>query len=258
LRRPLSDDNRKRFLLNDAAREPLGAVFNAFAEQLSHLIAQPSMGENLRPAQTAGEPRLLSLAQELSFLYQTDAEIFVGENVPGLAAVTAFPRRKLVIDRTLLREPDLALRYLFGYSFEAIRGGYAMLLQLGARERRELVGLLAALLTSEREPTGPVADLINKASATAQEVLVRHAGAREIDAATWIDGMTACARRAGVIACDDFSSAIWMVARLSGEQLESRSETAALGAVLGGPDLIRFYLSDEYQRLRNAISGYSG
>ena len=76
----------------------------------------------------------------------------------------------------------------------------------------------------------------------AQKVLERHAGLRDVDPGAWIDGMLACAKRAGLVACDDFAAAIWMVARLSGEKLASHDATVALGAVLGGPDLVRFYL----------------
>jgi hypothetical protein len=56
------------------------------------------------------------------------------------------------------------------------------------------------------------------------------------------------------VACDDFSAAIWMVARLSGEHLASHDATVALGAVLGGADLVRFYLSDNYQHLRDVLT----
>jgi hypothetical protein len=45
-----------------------------------------------------------------------------------------------------------------------------------------------------------------------------------------------------------------MVARLSGEKLESHDATVALGSVLGGSDLVRFYLSDDYQTLRDQLS----
>ncbi len=252
LRRALDEAHRDQFLTTPAAREPLGEVFAVFAEKLSLLAAQPSLGENLMPAQN--EPRLVEIAKEVGSLYETDAEIFIGEKVPGLAAVTAFPRRLLVIDRVLLGESDQALRFLFGYAFEAIRGGYATLLQVGARQRRELAGLLHAMMSSESELTGDAADLINSADLDQQNVLESHTGARDIDAGPWIDGMLACAKRAGLVACDDFSAAIWMVARLTGEQLDSRDATVALGSVLGGPDLVRFYLSDDYQRLRDALA----
>ena len=41
---------------------------------------------------------------------------------------------------------------------------------------------------------------------------------------------------------------------LTGEMLLSHDATVALGAVLGGADLVRFYLSDDYQRLRDYLT----
>jgi tetratricopeptide (TPR) repeat protein len=253
LRTALDDDHRQRFLVTQSAREPLGEVFDAFAEQLSTQVAPPSLGENLLPAQ-GNEPRLVQLASELGYLYGTEVEVFIGERVPGLIAATAFPRRLLVLDRVLLAEHDLTLRFLFGYAFEAIRGGYAILLQLGARQRRELAALLRGMLATDASLQGVVADLVNGADDHAQHVLEQHAGIRDVDAGQWIDGMLACAKRAGLVACDDFAAAIWAVARLSGEQVASHDETVALGAVLGGPDLVRFYLSDDYQQLRDVLT----
>ena len=254
LRNPLEDDARRRLLLTPAAREPLGEVWGALAQELSSLVISPSLGGNLQPAIAAGDPRLISIGNEIGALYQTDAEIFVGEKVPGLAAVTAFPRRLLVIDRSLLGESELALRFLFGYAFEAIRGGYATLLQLGARQRRELGSLLRALLSPEPELTGAAAELLTSLSPHAQQVLERHVGIRDVDPGAWIDGMLACAKRAGLVACDDFHAAIWTVALLAGEKLTSHHATVALGSVLGGPDLVRFYLSDPYQQVRALLT----
>jgi tetratricopeptide (TPR) repeat protein len=253
-RRPLDDEHRERYLLTAAAREPLGEVFAALARELSGIVTQPSLGSNLQPAQNLDDPRLLHLAAQVGELFQIQPEIFIGEKVPGLAAVTAFPRELLVIDRALLGESDAALRFLFGYAFEAIRGGYATLLQVGARQRRELALLLRSILAADAELTGPAADLVANASAAAQKVLELHAGARDVDPGAWSDGMLALAKRAGLLACDDFSAAIWMVALLSGEKLANNDAAVALGAVLGGPDLVRFYLSDDYQRLRVALT----
>jgi tetratricopeptide (TPR) repeat protein len=254
LRNPLTADARARLLIAPAAREPLGDVFDALAQELSAVVVQPSLGVNLTPAVAAGEPRLTAIATEVGTLYQTEAEIFVGEKVPGLAAVTAFPRRLVVVDRALLTESDLALRFLFGYAFEAIRGGYATLLQLGARQRRELGNLLRALMSQEPELNASAAELLGSINPHAQKVLDRHAAVRDVDPGAWIDGMLACAKRAGLLACDDFHAAIWMVALLSGEQLSSHHATVALGSVLGGPDLVRFYLSDNYQQLRDLMT----
>ena len=254
LRNALEDVDRVRLLITPAAREPLGELFDALAQELSAVVVQPALGTNLQPAVSVGEPRLLAIATEIATLYQTEAEIFIGEKVPGLAAVTAFPRRLVVLDRSLLTESDPALRFLFGYAFEAIRGGYATLLQLGARQRRDLGNLLRALLTPDPELTGTAADLLGGISVHAQKIIEQHARIRDVDPGAWIDGMLACAKRAGLVACDDFHAAIWMVALLSGEKLASHHATVALGAVLGGPDLVRYYLSDSYQQVRNLLT----
>jgi hypothetical protein len=193
------------------------------------------------------------LAAEVGALFQVEVDVFVADRVPGLFAVTSFPRRLLVVDRSLLGEQPLALRFLFGYAYEAIRGRYAPLLQLGARSRRELAQWLRALL-SPGDQTGPAAELVDTASPRAAKVLERHAGTRDLDVGQWIDGMLSCAKRAGLLACDDFGAAIWMIARLAGERLAGHDEAAALGAVLGGPDLVRFYLSDHYQRIRDLLA----
>jgi tetratricopeptide (TPR) repeat protein len=255
LRNALDDDARLRLLITPAAREPLGELFDALAQELSAVVVQPSLGEDLQPVVASGDARLVAIAAEIAGLYQTEVEVFVGDKVPGLAAVTAFPRRMLVIDRSLTTESDLTLRFLFGYAFEAIRGGYATLLQLGARQRRELGNLLRALLSPEPELTGSAAELLGSISPQAQKVIERHSRIRDIDPGAWIDGMLACAKRAGLVACDDFQAAIWTVALLSGESLASHHATVALGSVLGGPDLVRYYLSDNYQQVRNLLTG---
>jgi tetratricopeptide (TPR) repeat protein len=253
LRRGLDDSNRERLLLTSAAREPLGDLWSAFAEPLSARLAPPSLGENLASIENHGDARLIQLATEISTVYQLDVEVFVGERVPGLFAMSAFPRRLLVVDRALLGEPEPALRFLFGCAYEAIRGGYAVLLQLGARQRRELALLLRALL-SDPDPDGPAAELLASATPRETKVLERHSGTLRLDPGAWIDGMLASAKRAGLVACDDFAAAIWMVARLAGEKLASHDETVALGAVLGGPDLVKFYLSDSYQLIRDLLA----
>jgi tetratricopeptide (TPR) repeat protein len=254
LRNKLDDDARRRLLITPAAREPLGEVFDALAQELSALVASPSLGTNLQPAIAAGDPRLIAIATEIGTLYQTQAEIFIGEKVPGLTAVTAFPRHLLVIDRSLLGESDLALRFLFGYAFEAIRGGYATLLQLGARQRRDLGDLLRALMSPEPERAGSATEFLSSLNPHTRQVVERHTGARDLDPDTWIDGMLVCAKRAGLVACDDFHAAIWTIALLAGEKLTSHHATVALGSVLGGRDLVRFYLSDSYQQIRNLLT----
>lgn len=216
-------------------------------------MAQPSLGENLVPAESLGDVRLLQLSAEIGNLYENDADVFVGDKVPGMVAVTAFPRKLIVVDRSLMTETDLPLRFLFGFAHEAIRGGYAVLLQLGASQRRALALLLRALV-GDVESSGAAAEIVANASPRAAKMLERHAGTRDLDTDAWMDNMLACAKRAGLVACDDFAAAIWMVARQAGENVGSHDDTVALGAVLGGPDLVRFYLSDQYQMIRDLLS----
>jgi hypothetical protein len=252
-RRSLDDTNRDRLLVTSAAREPLGEVWSALAEEITTFVAQPSLGENLVPAESIGDTRLLQIAGEVGNLFECDADVFIGDKVPGMVAVTAFPRRLIVVDRSLIAEKELPLRFLFGYAHEAIRGSYAALLQLGASQRRELAQLLRALVT-DVESFGPAAEIAANASPRASKILERHAGTRDLDPGSWIDNMIACAKRAGLLAADDFAATIWMVARQAGENVGSHDDTVALGAVLGGSDLVRFYLSDQYQMIRDLLS----
>jgi tetratricopeptide (TPR) repeat protein len=249
--RAIDTANRDRLLVNSAPREPLGEVWSALAQDISELVTHQSLGENVVPVAEVNL-RVFHLASDVARLFEVTPEVFVGDRVPGLFAVSAFPTQHLVIDRTLLDDTDLPLRFLFGYAFEAIRGRYAGLLQLGARQRRELGQVLRGLLSDD--PTGPAARLLHAADDDAAEVLERHAGTRDVDPGPWIDTMLACAKRGGLVACDDFAAAIWMVARLAGEILASHDDTVALGAVLGGPDLVRFYLSDSYQLIRDLVA----
>jgi tetratricopeptide (TPR) repeat protein len=255
LRRSLDDDTRSGLLVNPVAREPIGEIFNAAAEEITALFPPPPLGERLAPIQTIDDPLTRAVVSEVARLYGTDAEVYVGDRVPGAAAVMAFPRRLVVVDRTLLGESEPAKRWLFGWAFEAIRGNYALVLQLGARQRRELAALLRALLMIEVERPAPANEFARGLPRRAKMVLDRFVGrVDDPDAERWIDGMIAGAKRGGLLACDDFAAATWMVARLAGEMPDSHDATVALGAVLGGPDLVRFYLSDDYSRLRAELS----
>ena len=77
--------------------------------------------------------------------------------------------------------------------------------------------------------------------------------ARQVDSEEWIDGMLATGRRAGLFACDDFAATTRMIALLGGDQVGA-TDIQAMALVLAGEDLVRFYLSDEYHRLRDSLS----
>lgn len=252
--RSLDLDHRYHLLATRAMRDVLGELWAALAEEITALFPAPSLGENLTPI-AEHDAGLEADYQAVSRIFETKAQVFVGDRVPGRVALTAFPRPIIVLDRSLCSEGSPARRFLFGWALDAVRGGYAMLLSLGASQRRELTQLLRALLASDRERSGVAVELARNASGRGAKVLERYAGrVRDLDVGGWIDGMQANAKRAGLLACDDFAASIWMIARLYGESLSNLHAMVALGAVLGGADLVRYYLSDDYQRLRDILT----
>jgi hypothetical protein len=145
---------------------------------------------------------------------------------------------------------------LLGRSFEAIRGGYAMLLRLTERERLELGGLLRSLVLPESEQAGMTREFMQTVSKRALRVIERYRGQPiEEDVDHWVDAMVGAANRAGLFACDDFAAAASMLFRIAGENMALTSEGAlALGALQGGEALVRFYLTDEYHQTRDALA----
>mgnify|MGYP002377498904 CR=1 FL=1 len=255
VRRALDDEMRLRLLATPAARDPFGEVLAAASTELAALYPPPPLGENLVPVQGMDDPGLKVAVADVARLTAIEAEVFVGERVPGLVALVAAPRRLVVIDRMLAGENDGPRRFLLGWAFEALRGGYAFLHHLGRRQRSELGNFMKSLLLPESDRPGPTNEFVKGLPKRAQKVLERHQGwGRDVDGDQWIDGMLGTAKRGGLLACDDFAAATWMIARLTGEMLLSHDATVALGAVLGGADLVRFYLSDDYQRLRDYLT----
>jgi hypothetical protein len=192
---------------------------------------------------------------ELSRVFCVDADVLIADDVPRGAVVLGHPHPRVVIDRQLLGATDAARRFLLGWAFDAIRGGYALLLSLGHRQRIDLGTLLNSFLLVPGERPGATETMLATLPTSARAVVDRHAGSPPADPEHWMDGMVAIARRAGLVACDDFAASTWMLARLGGETLGvAEKDIAALGPVLAGEDLIRFYLSDEYNELRRRLT----
>ncbi len=243
--RVLDADVRARLVVAPAAHDALGEVFAAVAEDITATVAAPPLGEALQPLATVA-PRAAQIAAEVTAIMQCDAEMFVGDRVPGMAVATAFPRRVLVLDRALLAPTndggvdELALRFTLGYHLDAVRGGYACLLALGARQRRDLIQLLRGLVGPATERSGPAAELVERAAPRARKVIDRLANTHEPDAAAWLDGMLGTARRAGLVASDDLAAAMRALVALSGDQLPSA-------------DLVRYYVGDAYAQLSDLL-----
>ncbi|HTE53589.1 MAG TPA: hypothetical protein VK698_22190 [Kofleriaceae bacterium] len=254
IRHPMSDDLRRRFLSTTAFTSPLGELFEALLPYLTALFPEPPVGNNLAAMTAYDDPDVKTIVADSVRLFGVDPEIYIGEQVPRSVVALSHPRPVVVVDRELLRESEPARRFVFGWAFDAIRGGYALLQVLGRRQRAELGGLLKSMLLPESERPGPTTEFMRTLPRAPLRVIERLQGmARLADSEEWIDSMLATDRRAGLFACDDFSAATRMIARVGGDHLGA-ADIQALALVLCGEDLVRFYLSDEYHRLRESLS----
>lgn len=253
--RQLDENLRRQLMLTEAATGALGEIFNEISYEVSNLFPAPSMGEQLAPFKSVGSPQQKMELDSVAALFGVEPEVYVGVNVPGDVVLISYPRQIAVFDQGLLSEKPLAWRCLFGWAFEAIRGRYAILFSLGRRHRDELGSLLRSLLLPETNRTKPTVDFMRNLPPRAIQTIERCAGALvDTDIDTWIDDMLSLAKRAGLFTCNDFGVTTRMIARLSGESPSSDQDILALGSVLGGPDLVRFYLSDEYHKLHELLS----
>ena len=126
-----------------------------------------------------------------------------------------------------------------------------------ALERFVIPGLTAAALPGP--PAAPAFGATGPAQATPPPTAAPTAkgGGAELlpNADAWLAALALAEDRAGILACDDFAAAARALAILSGEELAVTPDGAvALGAVPGGTELVRYFLSDDYHRLRLALS----
>jgi hypothetical protein len=190
---------------------------------------------------------------DISRLFGLEPEVYIGENVPGSVIAMSHPRRILVLDRRVLAESEASRRFALGWAFDAIAGGYASLLQLGQKQRNELAQLLQSMFLPESERSAPTNEFIGTLPVTAIEILRCNEGRfQDMDMQEWIDDMNAVARRAGLLACDDLPASARMLAVISGE--DAAEQYSALGTVFCGEDLFQFFVSDDYDQLRESLS----
>jgi tetratricopeptide (TPR) repeat protein len=254
-RATMPDELRKLLLLPPAARSPLSEMWAAVAEQVAALYLVPSPGTNLQPAASTDDPALKVIIGESVRLFGVEPEVYVGDEVWGEMIVLMFPRPVVVMSRPLAARPDPERRFLLGRAFESIRGGYAPLMRLAPSERANVGALLRSLTLPESERPAATNDFVKELPRKSAKALERFVGlTQQLDAEAWTAALVQAQDRAGLLACDDFSSAARVLARLSNEELAASGDGAvALGAVPGGVDLVRYLLSDDYHRLRQAL-----
>lgn len=253
----LTDELRFTMLMPPAGRQILYEVFQTVALEVSGLYFLPPPGADLVPASSLDDPTLKVVIADTVRLTDVEPEVYIGRDVPGGMVALSFPRPIVALDRVLAGRPDAERRFLMGRAFESIRGGYAPLLRLGPRERHDVGVLLRSLLLPEAERPPAALEFVRQLPKKTQKALERFVvpgSAQGVDADAWVSALSQTQDRAGILACDDFAAAARMMALLHGEELATTPEGAvALGAVPDGAELVRFFLSDDYHRLRSAL-----
>ncbi len=258
-RAALNEEIRQSLLLPPAGRSILTEVYHTVAADIAQLFLMPPPGTNLVPFQQLDDPAFkLAVIDNARIFGVEGVEVYVGDEVPGGMVTLQFPRPVVTLSRALYGRPDAERRFLLGRAFDSLRGSYAPLLRLGPRERHEVGVLLKSLLSPDAGRPQTAQEFVGRLGKKTQKALERFIGlvVTPIDPDSWISALASAQDRAGIVACDDFGAAARALALLSGEDLAMTADGAvALGAVPGGTELVRYFLSDDYHRLRTALAG---
>lgn len=172
-----------------------------------------------------------------------DVEVLVADRVPGLWTTRALPTPTLVLDRSLMIEPALGLRFVVGMGVEAARRGVGGLLEPRSRARAQLVAMVGELARADEDgvPAAPVSGELATASLGQLARQAEPAGL-----AAWLTSVEASCRRNGLLACGSLLAACQQLARLAGEPPALDEGQVTIGLALPGADLVQYFLSDEY------------
>jgi golgin subfamily B member 1 len=259
--RGLTDDLRDQFMLAPGVHGAFLDLFQLVTEALLQYYPLSYVGENPQPLVPGENPALTAAIDETLRLFGVTADVVLATKVPGnTMSVEAQPKPVVVIDRSFTTLPDQELRFLLGRCIEPLRGNYGLLMRLAPSQRKEVGNLLLQLLLpeSQREPAAQeFARALPRKTLKALEK-VPLSGSVMPDPADWFASLGRSCDRAGLLASDEVSAAVRMLARLSGQELLlGTAGEVALGAVGEGADLVRYYLSDDYHRLHQAMDGPS-
>ncbi len=264
----LTDAVRGEALVHEEARSPHVEMLAAIRSELATLYPGSYMGEDPQPIGPADDPGLKVVAQDSLRMFDLDVEVLLARGVPGgVLALDIPPKPVIVIDRSLASAPEVERRFLLGRAMDPLRGAYSLVLRLSAQQRGELWAMVAELFKPEGARAASAQDFARSLPRkVAQQVrrLSEQAGgaAPPIDAERLTAALALTADRAGLAACDDVAAGARVLVRLGGGELAAigpgdgrmgEGSAVALGAVPGGSDLVRYYLSDGYHRLRVAL-----
>ncbi len=264
----LTEVVRAEALVHEDARSPHVEMLAAIRNELAALYPGSYMGEDPQPIGPGDDPGLKVVAQDSLRMFDLDVEVLLARGVPGgVLALDIPPKPVIVIDRALAGAPEVERRFLLGRAMDPLRGAYSLVLRLSAQQRAELWALVAELFKPEgaRAPSAQdfARSLPRKVAQQVRRLSDQAGGAAPpIDAERLTAALALTADRAGLAACDDVAAGARVLVRLGGGELAAigpgdgrmgEGSAVALGAVPGGADLVRYYLSDGYHRLRVAL-----
>ena len=255
----LSEELRRTRLLPPPVLGAYTEALSAVRETLDEVYGVPAVHDAI-PASAVTDPGFKVCVVDAQRLFGVTAEVYVAQQVPGGVIMFDSPKPTVVIESSFVERPDGERRFLLGRAFEPLRGGYALVTRLRAAQRAEVGHLLDQLIKPENEREAQVQEFVRALPRKALKAVERLQGlapGASIDG--WFAALGQAADRAGLLACDDVGAAARMLARLGGEELAVSADGAvALGQVVGGAELVRFFLSDAYHELRSTLGDPTG
>jgi hypothetical protein len=255
--------NLRRHLVVAQGERFVDDVWLAVRESLERLFFHDLSRGTLRPLAQTASPDLLQVADFCIRLSSVTASVMVADAVPG-GAVVDREKDRIVLDSALLQRPSAEFAFAVARSLEYLRSGYALLSGLAFDDRLLLVDLLGGLLDASGSGNDLVQEfrrgLARKAAAQVDSVVAAyraHLGGRgeSADASRWIKEIDQSASNHGLLACDDIGAALRMIAELDGQALGlGPSSEISVPPISEKPELIRFYLSEEYVELKRRLS----
>jgi tetratricopeptide (TPR) repeat protein len=241
-------------------RSPITDLFVAVRAEIAVLYSVPAPGHDRLPASAAASDVLNAVATEMVREIGIEADIQVGQGVPGVAAAYEAPAPTVVLDQAALGLSEAELRFLLARALEPLRGGYALALRLGQREREEVSALLRQLVRPEADREASAAEFARALPRKVLRSLDRFIGTSipPEGPAAWFAAAQTAADRAGLSGCDDVNAALRVLSWLGGQESVAIDGAIALGAVPGGAELVRYYLGDDYHQLRTTLGDLGG
>jgi tetratricopeptide (TPR) repeat protein len=258
--------------LDDGLRGYLGAFSSdRFVERVWEAVREPlerlfplEMPEASRPASEVGHAEFRQLAEWCVNFVAESTAVLVADSVPGGSAADTDEGGRVLMDRLFLERPAAEVAFVLGRNLGYLRSGHALLSRLAFDDRALLGELLGGLLQTAEEQQDLAKEFrrgmsrrmlkqLDDIAAAYQESLA--ADGEENLPARWFAGVDRTANNTGLVACNDVSAALRMMAQLGGQDLAvgPRGEIA-VQLVTDGPELVQFFLSDNYTKLRRRLA----